>query len=56
MGANGAGGGAVLVDGFLAGTWRLGAGRVEVDPARVFTTGERAAVAAEAAAVEAFLA
>jgi hypothetical protein len=56
MGANGAGGGAVLVDGFLAGTWRLADGRVEVDPARVFTKGERAAVAAEAAAVEAFLA
>jgi hypothetical protein len=56
MGANGAGGGAVLVDGFLAGTWRLVDGHVEVDPARAFTKGERAAVAAEAAGVEAFLA
>jgi hypothetical protein len=56
MGANGAGGCAVLVDGFLAGTWRLVDGHVEVDPARAFTKGERAALAEEAAAVEAFLA
>ena len=56
MGVNGAAGGAVLVDGFLAGTWRLADGHVEVNPARAFTKGERAAVAEEAAGVEAFLA
>lgn len=56
MGRNGASGGTALVDGFLAGTWRLVAGHVEVRPARPFTKGERAAVAEEAARVEAFLA
>jgi hypothetical protein len=56
MGINGASGGALFVDGFLAGTWRLVDGHVEADPARAFTKGERAAVAEEAARVEAFLA
>lgn len=56
MAANGAGGCTLLVGGFLAGTWRLVAGRVQVDPVRAFTKGERTAVAEEAARVEAFLA
>ncbi len=55
MGANGAGGCALFVDGFLAGTWRLVEGHVEVDQVRAFTKGERAALADEAARVEAFL-
>jgi len=55
MGSNGASGGTVFVDGFLAGTWRAAGGHIEVVPARAFTTGERAAVAEEAARVEAFL-
>jgi hypothetical protein len=55
MGANGASGGTVFVDGFLAGSWRLERGRVQVTPGRAFTKGERAAVAREADRVQAFL-
>ena len=55
-GTNGASGGALLLDGYLAGVWRLREGRVETDAVRPFTRCERAAVAAEAARVEGFLA
>jgi hypothetical protein len=49
--------GTFFVDGFLAGSWKLGggSGKLSVTPMRGFSAARRAEIAAEAAGVAAFL-
>jgi hypothetical protein len=46
----------ILVDGFVAGTWRLQEGRVELEPFTSLSRADRSELAAEAARVEEFVA
>lgn len=55
-GPNGGVANALLVDGWLAGLWRVTEGRVEVEPFRRFTRAELASVKEETARVEELLA
>jgi hypothetical protein len=56
MGANGGVGSVVLVDGFMAGLWRLREGRVESDLVHALTPTQRAELESEVAGIERLLA
>jgi len=56
MGVNGGVGRVLLVDGFMAGLWRLREGRVETELVRPLTSSQQAELEAEAAGIERLLA